>query len=64
MPTLDYNDEEIEKMYGAISEVLHQEGRGKVNTIIMGDFNSVVREGCESKIGRKYGLGRRNEARF
>ncbi|WP_330950458.1 hypothetical protein, partial [Streptococcus anginosus] len=40
---------------------MHQEGRGKVNAIIVGDFNSVVGEGCQEMIVGAHGLGRRNE---
>ena len=40
-----YEDDEIEKLYEEISEILHQEGRDQVNTIVIGDFYSIVGEG-------------------
>ena len=45
MPTSDHEDEEVEKMYDEIEDIIHSEGRGRVNTIIMGDCNSVVGQG-------------------
>ena len=46
MPTSDHYEDEIEKnIYDEISEILHQEERGRVNAIDMGDFNSIVGEG-------------------
>ena len=50
MPTTNHDDDEIEKLYEEISEILHQEGRGQVKAIVMGDFNSIVRE----EIGRAH----------
>jgi len=44
MPTTNHDDDKIEKLYKEISEILHQEGRGQVNMIVMGDFNSIVGE--------------------
>ena len=43
IPTTNHDDDEIEKLYEEISEILHQEGRGQVNAIVMGDFNSIMR---------------------
>ena len=43
MPTTDHDGE---KMYDEISEILHQESRGKLNTIIMGDFNKTTLGTC------------------
>ena len=60
MPTTNYDDE-IKKLYEEISEILHQEGRGQVNAIVMGDFNSIVGEGSTDKVLGPFGLGRRNE---
>ena len=45
MPTINHEDDKIEKLYEGISEILHQEGRGQVNAIVMGNFNSIVGEG-------------------
>ena len=62
MPTTNHDDDdEIEKLYEEISEILHQEGRGQVNAIVMGDFNSIVGEGSTDKVVGPFGIGRRNE---
>jgi hypothetical protein len=45
MPTVDHDDKEMYK----ISDILHQKGRGQVNAIVMGDFNSVV-DGFTNKV--------------
>ena len=50
MPTRDYYGEKIEKMYDEISDILHREGRGRVNLLVMGDFNSIVGEGYTNKV--------------
>jgi hypothetical protein len=41
MPTLENKDEELEKLYDIINEILEEDGKGKTNTIIMVDWNSV-----------------------
>jgi hypothetical protein len=61
MPTTNHDDDEIEKLYEEISEILHQEGRGQVNAIVMGDFNSILGEGSTDKVVGPFGLGKRNE---
>ena len=48
-------------MYEEISEILHQEGRGQVNAIVMGDFNSIVGEKSTDKVVGPFGLGRKNK---
>ena len=61
MPTKNHDNDEIEKLYQEISEILHQEGRGQVNVIVIGDFNSIVGEGSTDKVVGLFGLCRRNE---
>jgi hypothetical protein len=41
MSTLEYEDE-VEELYNIIEEILEEDGKGEINTIIMGDWNSVV----------------------
>lgn len=60
MPTSDHEDEEVEIIYEKIEEIISTEGRGKVQTIIMGDWNSVVGKGAENNIVGPHGLGTRN----
>ena len=38
MATKDRNDEKIERTYDEIGEILHQEGRGQVNAIVIEDL--------------------------
>ncbi|XP_026467799.1 craniofacial development protein 2-like [Ctenocephalides felis] len=61
MPTSSHDEVQVEQIYEQIDEMLSQEGKGKVNVVIMGDFNAVVGKGSEEKIVGKYGLGRRND---
>ena len=42
MPTSEHEDNEVEELYGIIEEILEEDGKGDRNTIIMGDWNSVV----------------------
>ena len=49
MPTTNHDDDKIEKLYKEVSEILHQEGRGQVNAIVMGDFNRIMGEGSTDK---------------
>ena len=46
----NHDNDEIEKLYEEIGEILQQEGRGQVSAIVMGDFNSIVGEGCTNKM--------------
>jgi hypothetical protein len=47
MPTSEHEDDEVEELYGIIEEILEEDGKGNTNTIIMGDWNTVV---CVNKI--------------
>jgi len=60
MPTSEHEDDEVEELYD-VTEEIHEEG-GKVdtNTIIMGDWNSVVGEESYRNIVGRHGLGRMN----
>jgi hypothetical protein len=42
MPTSEHEDDGVEELYGIIEEILEEDGKGNTNTIIMGDWNSVV----------------------
>jgi exonuclease III len=42
MPTSEYENDEVEKLYDINEEILEEDGKGDTNTIIMGEWNSVV----------------------
>jgi len=42
MPTSEYEDDEVEKLYVTIEEILEEDGKGDTNNIILGDWNSIV----------------------
>jgi exonuclease III len=60
MPTSEYEDE-VEELYNISEEILEEDGKGGTNTIIMGDWNSVVGDTAHHNTVRPYGLGRRNQ---
>jgi endonuclease/exonuclease/phosphatase family metal-dependent hydrolase len=47
-------------LYDVIEEILEEDGNGDTNTIIMGDWNSVVGEESYRNTVGPHGLGRRN----
>ena len=49
-----------EKLYDTIEEILEEDGKGDTNSIILGDWNSVVREESYKNIDGSHLLGRRN----
>ncbi|XP_008184879.1 craniofacial development protein 2-like [Acyrthosiphon pisum] len=59
IPTSNSEDDEIERMYDSLDELLGI-SRDSDNVIIMGDFNAVVGEGQDNQIIGKHGLGTRN----
>jgi exonuclease III len=61
MPTSDYEDEEVEELYDKIEDVLEEGGKGDTNTIIMGDWNSVVGDKPDRNICGPHGLGNRTK---
>jgi exonuclease III len=61
MPTSEYKDDEVEELYDIIEEILEEDGKGATNTIIMGDWNSVVGNKAHHNNAGPYGLGRRNQ---
>ena len=42
MPTSEDEDDEVEKLYDTIEEILEEDGKGDTNSIILGDWKSVV----------------------
>ena len=59
-PTSDYSDEQVEKHYDQIDEMLKHCKSTEV-VIVIGDWNAKVEEGKDGKIVVQYGLGHRNE---
>ena len=62
LPTTDYEDEEVEKLYDQLEEILGKQ-KGTDNVIVMGDFNAVVGEGKEDRVVGKFGLRKRTNER-
>jgi len=60
MPTSEHEDDEVEELYDVNEEILEEDGKGDTNTIIMGDWNSVVGDESHMNIVGPYGLGRKN----
>ena len=60
LPTIDYDDEEVEKLYDQLEAILGKQ-KGIDNVNIMGDYNAVVGEGRENRVVEKFGLGKRND---
>jgi len=42
MPTSEHEDDEVEEFYDITEEILEEDGKGDTNSIIMGDWSSVV----------------------
>jgi exonuclease III len=61
MPALEYEDDEVEELYDTIEEILEKDEKVETNTIIVGDWNSVVADKAHHNICGLYGLGRRNQ---
>ena len=59
MPTSQYEDDEVEKLYDTIEEILEEDG-SDTNSIILGDWNNVVGEESYKNTVGSHGLGRRN----
>jgi exonuclease III len=49
MPTSDYEDDEVEELCDITEEILDEDRKGKTNTIIMGDWNSVAGDKAHHK---------------
>src|SRR6478609_1519686 len=60
LPTTDYDDEEVEKLYDQLEEILGKRKRNR-QRYCYGDFNAVVGEGKEDRVVGKFGLGKRND---
>jgi len=41
MPTLEYKHEELDELYNISNKILSEGGKGKTNTVIMGEWKSV-----------------------
>ena len=59
-PTTDHDDEEVEKFYDDIENVMKYAKSGEIN-IVMGDWNAKVGEQQEYPVSGKFGLGDRND---
>jgi len=57
MPTSEYEDDEVEKLYDTTEEILEEDGKGDTN-IILGKWNSIVGDESYWNIVGSHGLGR------
>jgi len=60
MPTSEHEDDEVEELYDIIKEILEEDGKGDTNTIIMGDWNSVVGDESYRNTAGPQSLGRKS----
>ena len=60
MLTLEHENDEVEELYDIIEEILEEDGKGDTNTIIMGDWNSVVGDKSYENTVGPHGLWRKN----
>ena len=51
----------VQKNYNVTEEILEEDGKGDTNTIIMGEWNSVVGDISYQNIVEPHTLGRRNQ---
>jgi len=58
MPTSEYEDDEVGKLYDTIEEILEEGGKDDTNNIILGDWNSVFGDESYRNIVGSHGLGR------
>ena len=61
MPTLEYEDDEVEELCGVTEEYLEEDGKGEMSAIIMGDWNRMVGDKSYWNTVEPYWLGRRNQ---
>ena len=57
MPTLEHNEDEVEYLYDIIEEILEEDGKDDTNTVIMGNWNSVVVDESYRNIVGPHSLG-------
>jgi hypothetical protein len=60
MPTSEHEDDEVEELYGITEEILEEDGKSNTNSIIMEDWNSIVRDEPYMNIVGPHSLGRKN----
>src|SRR6476619_3677058 len=60
LPTTNYEDEEVDKLYDQREEMLGKQ-KETDNVIVMGNLNAVVGEGKEDRVVGKFGLGKGND---
>ena len=61
MTTLEHEDDEVEKLYDTIEEIHEEDGKGYTDSIIVGDWNSVVGDESYWNIVGSHELGKQNQ---
>jgi exonuclease III len=60
MPTSEHEGDEVEELFDTTEEIFKEDGKGDTNTIIIGDWNSVVGDESYRNTVGPHGLGRKN----
>ena len=58
--TSEYEGDEVENLYDTIEEILEEDGKGDTNSIILGEWNSIVGDESYRNIFGSHGIGRRS----
>jgi hypothetical protein len=61
MPASEYEDDEVEELYGVTEEIHEEDGRGVTNTVMMKDCNNVAGHKAFRNIAGLHGLGRKSQ---
>ena len=60
VPTWEYEDDEVEELYGVVEEILEEDGKGAKNAIIMKNWNNVAGHKAYRNFVGSHGLRTRN----
>ena len=60
MPTSDHPDDEVDKIYDEIEDLMKSE-KGQTYTAVLGDWNASLGEGRDGDVVGPHGLGNRND---
>lgn len=61
MPTSEYEDEEVEELYGVTEEILEEDREIQMNTTIIGNWNTEVGDKSYGNIVGRHGQAKYDE---